>query len=157
MVGVKIRRAEERDAQAILHCLRTAFAPFEHLYTPEGYRDTVLTKQTVFDRLANMTLFVAEAEGEVVGTIGCNLVNAEEGHIRGMAVLPDWQGQQVAQQLLDAVLKELAAARCARVTLDTTAPLVRAMRFYERNGFGRSGKVTDFFGMPLYEYVKVLV
>jgi len=156
MADFTIRRAEQRDAQAILHCLRTAFAPFQHLYTPEGYRDTVLTEQTVFDRLAKMTLFVAEANGEVVGTIGCNLVNAEEGHIRGMAVLPELQGQQVAQQLLDAVLRELSAARCARVTLDTTAPLQRAMRFYEKNGFVQSGKVGDHFGMPLYEYVRVL-
>jgi len=30
------------------------------------------------------------------------------------------------------------------------------MRFYEKNGFRRSGKVTDFYGMPLFEYVKTL-
>jgi hypothetical protein len=42
------------------------------------------------------------------------------------------------------------------VTLDTTAPLVRAIRFYERHGYVRSGAVTDFFGMPLYEFRKGL-
>ena len=31
-----------------------------------------------------------------------------------------------------------------------------AIRFYERNGFHPSGKVTGFFGMPLYEYVKLV-
>jgi hypothetical protein len=30
------------------------------------------------------------------------------------------------------------------------------MRFYEREGYRRSGTVTDFFGMPLFEYVKIL-
>jgi hypothetical protein len=42
------------------------------------------------------------------------------------------------------------------VTLDTTAPLVRAIRFYERNGYARSGAVSNFYGMQLYEYRKVL-
>jgi hypothetical protein len=42
------------------------------------------------------------------------------------------------------------------VSLDTTEPLRRAMRFYERNGYQRSGKVTDFFGMTLIEYIKEL-
>jgi hypothetical protein len=34
--------------------------------------------------------------------------------------------------------------------------LQRAMQLYEKNGFCRSGKVSDFFGMNLFEYVKVL-
>ena len=45
---------------------------------------------------------------------------------------------------------------CARVTLDTTLPLAAAIKFYEKNGYRRSGQVTDFFGMPLVEYVKEL-
>ena len=30
----------------------------------------------------------------------------------------------------------------------------RAKRFYESNGYRLSGTVTDFFGMPLHEFVK---
>jgi GNAT superfamily N-acetyltransferase len=41
--------------------------------------------------------------GEVIGTIGHQLVNRDEGHIRGMAVLPGWQGLGVAPALLAAV------------------------------------------------------
>jgi hypothetical protein len=28
------------------------------------------------------------------------------------------------------------------------------MRFYEKNGYRRTGKITDFFGMLLIEYAK---
>jgi hypothetical protein len=38
--------------------------------------------------------------------------------------------------------------------LDTTEPLIQATRFYERNVFLRTGKISDFFGMPLIEYAK---
>jgi GNAT superfamily N-acetyltransferase len=74
--------------------------------------------------------------------------------LRGMAVLPDWQGSGVASTLLQAAEAEIRNQRCKRITLDTTEPLARAMRFYARHGFTRSGRVSNFFGMPLYEWVK---
>ena len=102
-----------------------------------------------------MSLFVAVTqEGRIIGTIGCSAGSGGEGHLRGMAVLPEWQGSGVADRLLQQAEAELRVLRCSRVTLDTTQPLKRAMRFYERHGYGATGRVTDFFGMPLYEYAK---
>ncbi len=76
--------------------------------------------------------------------------------IRGMAVRPNWQGAGVAAELLRRVESELCDRKCARISLDTTEPLERAMRFYEKNGFHRTGRVADFFGMLLFEYAKTL-
>ena len=73
-----------------------------------------------------------------------------------MAVTPARHGQGVAGRLLEAVEDELRARGCAVATLETTEPLRRAIRFYERNGYRASGRVTDFFGMPIFEYVKPL-
>lgn len=102
-----------------------------------------------------MYLFLAVAEGQLVGTIGCQ-ANGEEGHLRGMTVLPEWQGTGIAASLLEAAETELRGAGCKFVTLDTTKPLQRAIRFYQRHGFVSSGRVSDFFGMELFEYTKVL-
>ena len=119
--------------------------------------DTVPDREGLLRRMAEMTVLVAEdAGGHVVGTIACKLVTEDEGHLRGMAVLPDWQGAGVAAELLSAVEEELRRRKCRRATLDTTAPLQRAIRFYERNGYRASGRVEDFYGMPLYEYAKAL-
>ena len=152
-----VRRATSADAAEIVECLHTAFEAYRDRYTPEAFKDTVLTAETVHERLTSMTLFVAvTTEGKIVGTIGCSRPIKEEGHLRGMAVLEDWRGRGVASQLLNAAETELRSHNCRRITLDTTEPLLRAMRFYEKNGYRRSGKVTDFFGMPLIGYVKVL-
>lgn len=152
-----IRRANSGDAEGILACLRAAFAPFESSYTPAGYLDTVLTPETVAERFKSMSLFVATADkSEVVGTIGCVRAGDQEGHLRGMAVLPEWQGSGMARQLLERAESELRALGCSRVTLDTTEPLKRAVHFYERHGYRATGRVADFFGMPLYEYAKEL-
>jgi ribosomal protein S18 acetylase RimI-like enzyme len=101
-------------------------------------------------------LVAADPSGKIVGTVAGAVVNQEEGHIRGMAVHPACQGRGAAASLLVAVEAELHARQCSRITLDTTKPLERAMHFYERHGYRRSGSVTDFFGMPLFEYVKML-
>jgi len=58
--------------------------------------------------------------------------------------------------LLEHVEEELRRRGCARISLDTTMPLKQAVSFYERNGFQPSGSVSDFFAMPLFEYVKRL-
>jgi GNAT superfamily N-acetyltransferase len=102
-----------------------------------------------------MQIFVAvKPPGEVIGSIACAIAESNEGHLRGMAVLPEFQGHNIAVRLLQAAEDELRRQGCSRVTLDTTEPLLRAMRFYERHGYGRSGKITDFFEMPLHEFVK---
>lgn len=153
----RIRRATREDGRAILACLAAAFAPYREGYTAGAFADTVLTPETVQELIATMSVFVAvDSAGEVVGTIGCSLAGEGEGHIRGMAVDLRFQGSGVARQLLQAVEAELRDCGCTRVSLDTTAPLERAVRFYERNGFRASGKVVDFFGIPLFEYVKRL-
>jgi ribosomal protein S18 acetylase RimI-like enzyme len=104
-----------------------------------------------------MSVFVAEiSSGQIVGTVGCALLRQAEGHLRGMAFLPEWQGHGVAKQLLDCAEAELRNGCCERVTLDTTEPLIPAISFYERNGFRRTGKISDFFSMPLIEFAKTI-
>lgn len=153
--GILIRQATLADARGILDCLAAAFEPYRASYTPEAYLDTVLTDATILARLASMHIFVAIAgETQVVGTIGCALISPEEGHLRGMALLADHAGSGLAERLLSAAEADLAAQGCSRITLDTTEPLQRAIRFYEKRGYHRSGRVADFFGMRLHEYVK---
>jgi ribosomal protein S18 acetylase RimI-like enzyme len=152
-----IRRARPEDKAAVLDCLRTAFEPYRMLYTPAAFDDTVLTPDTVAERFATMAVLVAAtASGEVVGTVACRLVGVGEGHLRGMAVRPSWQGRGVAEELLAAAEAELRRAGCCRVSLDTTRPLGRAIRFYEARGFRATGTVSDFFGMELFGYAKGL-
>jgi ribosomal protein S18 acetylase RimI-like enzyme len=155
--GISIRKARLSDTEDILSCLREAFEPYRELYTREGFFDTVLTVETIRTRMAAMTILVAiNRDSEIAGTVACSVVTPEEGHLRGMAVRPAWHGQGIAQQLLDAAEAELRRLNCHRATLDTTEPLKRAIRFYEKNGFRPTGRIADFFGMPLFEYAKRL-
>jgi putative acetyltransferase len=154
---VSVRKATNEDASGILACLSAAFAEYRDRYTLEAFTHTVLTAETVAKRLQEMIIFVAiEESGDIVGTVACSVVGQEEGHIRGMAVLPASQGTGVAARLLLRAESHFREANCKSITLDTTAPLRRAMRLYEGFGFSPSGKIQDFLGMPLIEYVKTI-
>lgn len=154
-IQIVIRSATSRDAEAILRCLAAAFAPYRADYTEGAFADTVLDAETIGVRMRQMHVLVAVAEGRIVGTIA-GASDGKEGHLRGMAVLPEWQGRGVAAQLLASIENDVRSRDCERITLDTTPPLEPAMRFYEKNGYRRSGKVADFFGMPLIEFTKQL-
>ncbi len=152
-----IRKATSADASGILACLSAAFEMYRDGYTAAAFADTILTPETIQVRLQEMNVFVAtEKSGEIVGTIACSVLDPEEGHIRGMAILPASQGSGIAARLLRHAEAYFWQRDCKRISLDTTAPLKRAIRFYERSGFSPSGKAQDFFGMPLYEYVKTI-
>ena len=140
-----------------MKCLAAAFEAYKKDYSPPAFADTVLTDETVHVRLQQMHVLVATVFGNVVGTIAAAWhPEIKEGHLRGMAVLPEWHGGGVAAKLLAAIEAWLLSRRCKRITLDTTLPLAAAMKFYEKHGYHRSGNIGDFFGMPLIEYGKNL-
>jgi ribosomal protein S18 acetylase RimI-like enzyme len=153
---ITVRAATPHDSTAILACLREAFEPYRDAYTPAAFTDTVLTPETLAHRFTTMTIFVAAVpDGAIVGTIAASAEH-DEGHLRGMAVRDDWQGRGIAQQLLTTAESHLRARGCRRATLDTTAPLARAIAFYSRDGYQLTGRTQDFYGMPLYEYTRQL-
>jgi N-acetylglutamate synthase-like GNAT family acetyltransferase len=156
-ISIAVRAATSEDCEGILECLALAFAPYREAYTAEAFQDTVLTSETILKRMAQMFVFVATVEsGDVVGTIACKLMDGGRGHLRGMAVRPEWHGSGVSACLLRKAEEELRKAGCTTITLNTTEPLKRASHFYEKYGFRPTGKVGSFFGMSLFEYSKAV-
>lgn len=152
-----IREAKSEDKPGILECLSEAFAPYCAQYTEGAYADTVLTTETLEQRLHLMTVLVAATlDGDVLGTIALSGEPGSKGHLRGMAVRSAWQGKGIAEHLLASAEERLRARGCLRVTLDTTEPLTRAIAFYRKHGYTATGRGQEFFGMSLLEYAKDL-
>src|SRR5712675_2436926 len=64
-----VRIAKIADADAVLGCLHTAFAPYRNQYSPAAFSDTVLSRETVVRRMELMSILVAVANGNIVGTV----------------------------------------------------------------------------------------
>jgi ribosomal protein S18 acetylase RimI-like enzyme len=149
-----IAPAEPDDAAGIASCLAAAFEPFQKQFTALAYERTALSVDAVKQRIDTAAVLIARnTHGAVIG-VAAGRTLAGNGHILGIAVVPSSQGHGVATELLDRMEGELIAEGARVVTINATAPLARAIRFYERNGYARSGAVSDFFGMRLYEFRK---
>jgi hypothetical protein len=65
-----IRKATCDDAQCLLKCLHAAFDVDRDSYTPGAFLDTVLTPETLEQRLAAMRVYIAtDTHGDIIGTI----------------------------------------------------------------------------------------
>ena len=100
------------------------------------WRDELVPKNSVV---------VAETDGEIVGFI---VINPSSGYLDQIAVRPESWGSNVAKTLMS------EAKRLARsVTLDVNQANARAIRFYEREGFVRTGEgVNPLSGKPTFRY-----
>ncbi|MFX1279349.1 MAG: GNAT family N-acetyltransferase [Promethearchaeota archaeon] len=153
-----IRKAEIKDAKRIHEVILAAFEQYRYFYSPEGFADTVMSEAMAVERIKRTTIYIAEDQsGEIIGTIGWKKVSKEEGHIRGMAVHPNFQGKKSpATDLLKMVEIDALSEGCSFLTLDTTEVLERAQNFYRKNGFAKTGKTGDFFGATIFEFKKII-
>ncbi|MHA2035379.1 MAG: GNAT family N-acetyltransferase [Promethearchaeota archaeon] len=151
-----IRKAEPKDAKGIHEVILTSFEEFRDYYSLEGFTDTVMSEELALKRIKEMNLFVTvDLNDEIIGTIGWKKVSMKEGHIRGMAVHPQFQGKNSpAATLLQAVEDEARSQGCVILSLDTTEILIRAQNFYRKHGFKETGKTGDFYGTTIIEFIK---
>lgn len=147
-----IRKAKGQDSPGILACLREAFEEFRERYTPGGFLETVLRPNTLRERLEAMSVVVRSIPGSKLSARSPRAWSvSRKGIFGGWRCCPRCAVPELPRELLRRTEAELARFRCARVTLDTTEPLPRAVRFYEKHGYRRSGKTKDFFGMLLID------
>jgi GNAT superfamily N-acetyltransferase len=150
-----LRNADASDASAISATLREAFAEFEALYTPAAFRATTPPADQIRARMAEGPVWVAERDGQVVGTVSA-VPRGGELYIRSMAVRPAARGEGIAARLLQAVESFATARQCHRLVLTTTPFLTAALQLYEREGFRRTGEESDLHGTALLTMAKEL-
>ena len=152
---ISVRYAQPSDADAIAATLRAAFKDFEAQYTPAGFAATTPAPAQISDRFHEGPIWVAESGGRVVGTVSV-VARDDELYIRSMAVNPSARGQRIGTRLLRAIEALALSTGHHRLVLTTTSFLGAAIALYEREGFQRTGELTDLHGTPLLEMAKTL-
>ena len=86
--------------------------------------------------------WVAEVDGQVVGTIGLLDIGGANGALRKMFVSAHFRGKEhaIAQRLLTGLLDWARSQGLQRIYLGTTDKFLAAHRFYEKNGFEEVAK-----------------
>jgi GNAT superfamily N-acetyltransferase len=98
-----------------------------------------------FSRYPDYTLYVAEQDGEVVGSFAL-LVMDNLGHlgspsaiVEDVVVAPDRQGQGIGAAMMRFALERAREKRCYKLMLSSNAKRARAHAFYESLGYERHG------------------
>ena len=92
-----IRKAKGQDSPGILACLREAFEEFRERYTPGGVLETVLTPNTLRERLEAISVVVRSIPGSKLSARSPRAWSVwRKGIFGGMAVLPSMRGTGIA-------------------------------------------------------------
>lgn len=134
MSGISIRKAEQSDARRLADI---AFRAWEGGIYPlltqrPGMKEAEQRRlsQAVFETLSR--IIVAEVDGVSVGW--CSRA-ARRAYIPYLFVMPELQGHGLGSMLLRRMESILELEGAERVHLETPADNVRAVRFYERQGY----------------------
>ena len=98
-----------------------------------------------FARYPDYTLYVAELDGEIVGTFAL-LIMDNLGHlgapsaiVEDVMVAPDAQGRGIGQAMMKFARQKGLEKHCYKLVLSSNAKRERAHKFYEQLGYERYG------------------
>jgi len=152
--GVKVRRAEAGDAQAI-GAVFDASVRDGWAYLGEPARQPMFSPahwdELVADHVDPNVLLVASDEAD--GVVGYVAAHPDDGELFLLFVDPDYGGRGIARMLLDAAHTALRDAGCEEAFLFTEERNERALAVYARAGYRPDGssRQSDFRGMPIRE------
>lgn len=142
--AVLSRCADVARSAAILALVHKAFG---RLTPPSGALNETL--DDVAARFTAGPVLIAEADGELVGSLYCALKDGGL-YLTRMAVRPDRQGQGIGRALLMAAEAEARRLGAQKLTLRVRLNLPENRAYFERAGFRATGQGQDP-GRPAYE------
>jgi GNAT superfamily N-acetyltransferase len=107
--------------------------------------DDAMSLFTKFARYPDYRLYVAEQDGEVVGTFALLIMDnlghlgSPSGIVEDVVVAPARQGNGIGAQMMRFALERCREKGCYKLVLSSNAKRVRAHAFYEQLGFERHG------------------
>lgn len=140
MPAIEIRPAAPADLPALL----TLYAELETEASPADLAQA----ERVFARMQqypNYTVYVAVAEGVIVGTFALLIMDnlahhgTPSGIVEDVAVQAAQQGQGIGKHMLRFAMDQCRRAGCYKLTLSSNLARERAHQFYENLGFQKHG------------------
>ncbi len=145
MNALVLRNYRDEDCEAAIALWRrawdTALPEIDFSSRLEWWRE-----RWTDELVPNNTIRVAELDGKIAGFI---VIDLSSGYLDQIAVAPEDWGTGIAKKLMD----EAKRISPARISLEVNQENARAIRFYERAGFERTGEgINPLSGRPTWRY-----
>jgi len=146
--SVAFRQMKEEDLNKIMVIEKSSFA------TPWTY--DAFFNELYSNQFAHYV--VAEVEDEIIGYCGLWVI-IDEGHITNIAILPEYRGKGLGEQLLRAVMETAKGLGAETLTLEVRVSNNVAKGLYRKLGFQdggiRKSYYTDNFEDALVMWVNM--
>lgn len=134
MADVKIRRMTWLDVEEVT---QVEEASFSIPWTKDAFMNEMLrNEQAIY--------FVAVHDKRVVGFVGVWQI-VDEGHITNIAVLPEFRGQGIGNQLLAELVAFAKSKGLVGLTLEVRVSNDGAQKLYEQFGFMQAGRRRRYY------------
>ena len=144
MDGIIIRSARESDLSQLIAMFAADDVGGHGDTTDADAYDDYLRAFNMIDASQNEQLFVAERDGDVVGTFQILFNRTLTGRgslsmiIEAVQTRPDMRGKGIGAQMIGYAIEEAKRRDCRLLQLTSNAARTDAHRFYERLGFAKS-------------------
>ncbi|CAN7270254.1 GNAT family N-acetyltransferase [Neorhizobium tomejilense] len=144
MADIVVRRARQADLPELIALFAADDVGGHGDTTDEAAFDDYLRAFNIIDASQNEQLFVAELEGEVVGTFQILFNRTLTGRgslsmiLEAVQTRGDMRGKGIGAQMIGHAIEEARRRDCRQVALTSNMARADAHRFYERLGFAKS-------------------
>ncbi len=111
-------------------------ASFTLPWSREAFYNELVNNQYAF-------YLVAEDQGKVVGYCGTWFI-LDEGHITNIAVLPEWRGHKIGEELMVRMMGKAQSMGVKKMTLEVRVGNQTAQSLYRKMGF-KDGGIRKFY------------
>jgi GNAT superfamily N-acetyltransferase len=142
--NILIRRAREADLPELIALFAADDLGGHGDTTDPDAFEGYLKAFHVIDASQNEQLFVAEADGTVVGTFQILFTRTLSGRgslsmvVEAVQTRADRRGEGIGAQMIEYAIEEARRRDCHSVLLTSNMTRIDAHRFYERQGFAKS-------------------
>jgi len=126
-----IRRCRASDAQRIYIIINKAAEAYDGVIPADRYHQPYMPMDELKREMERVAFFGWEVDGELVGIMGMEPIK-DVALIRHAYVLPEWQRQGIASQLLEHIRGLFTGSR---LLVGTWADASWAISFYQKHGF----------------------
>lgn len=151
--------AQEINDVALLNV--EAYCEYSQALTSDNWQIMQTNLLNVAEVAKQGQLIVAQSDRALVGAVvycppgtsDSRLFPPEWASLRLLAVLPQYRGQQIGQQLSLACINRAKQDQAAVVGLHTSELMIGARRMYEKLGFKQELDLPRRFGIQYWRYV----
>ncbi|MBD8070043.1 GNAT family N-acetyltransferase [Bacillus sp. PS06] len=155
-----IRRMQEEDIQYVQHVARTSWnATYDGIIPAkiqENFLNSAYNDEMMLRRLNRSILFVAEADGKIVGFANYSPVNeAGKVELGAIYLYPEFQGKGVGTSLLNEGIRHLEGVKEIYINVERDNTIGKT--FYEAKGFEVVSEFDDDFDGHILKTVRMVL